>query len=285
MRTLLLTLFTFGMLFLNALSSFAESAPPKLALGIGLELSSGTFGTGSTSTYATAPVILDWFPTDRIDLELTVPFLYQRTSNIGHAVLGTSVQSPATSVAKSVDRGPMNGTGGGGGSGSGSMFGGDYGLGDITLISGYKLLSDSDTSPNLRPTLYVKFPTADENKGFGTGKFDFGAGVAVSKWLGNWQPFAEGRYVVQGASHDETGAENFVTADTGIAYSWSDHLTTSGFARYGSKFFDNMAAPLEARVKVVWRFSERAYTDVYALKGFSDGSPDYGGGASVFIEF
>jgi hypothetical protein len=52
---------------------------------------------------------------------------------------------------------------------------------------------------------------------------------------------------------------------------------------YGSKLFDNMEAPLEARVKIVWRFSDRAYTDIYALKGFSDGSPDFGGGASVFL--
>ena len=91
-------------------------------------------------------------------------------------------------------------------------------------------------TPILRPTLYVKFPTTDENKGFGTGKLDFGAGVALSKWLGNWQPFAEGRYIVQGASHDETGAVNFVTADTEVAYSWNDHLVTSGYVRYGSKF-------------------------------------------------
>ncbi len=283
MRTLLLTFFSFGILCLSAPSSFAELPPPKFAIGIGLELSSGDFGTGSASTYATVPVVLDWFPTDKIDVELTVPLIYQRTSTTGHAVLGTSVQSPVTTVAKSVERrGPMSVSSGGGG---GSMFGGDYGLGDITLTGGYILLSDSDTTPQLRPTLYAKFPTADENKGFGTGKFDFGAGVALSKWLGNWQPFAEGRYVVQGASHDETGAVNFVTVDTGIAYSWNDHLVTSGYVRYGSKFFDNMAAPLEARVKMVWRLSDRIYTDVYALKGFSDGSPDYGGGASVFFEF
>lgn len=279
MRSLLFLLFSFGFIAVNISPACAGSAPTLFSLGIGLEFSSGAFGTGSTSTYATVPVIFDWFPTDRIDLEITVPLLYQRTSNTGHAALGTTMQSTTTSVAKSVNRGSM------GGGGGGSMFGGDYGLGDITVTGGYTLLSDSDSSPNLRPTLYIKFPTADVSKGFGTGEIDFGAGIAVSKWLGNWQPFAEGRYVVQGASHDETGAENFVTADTGISYSWSDTVITSGFVRYGSKLFDSMAPPLETRAKLVWRFSERAYTDIYALKGLSDGSPDYGGGASVFYEF
>ncbi len=147
------------------------------------------------------------------------------------------------------------------------------------------LLTDCDTSLHLRPTVYLKFPTADASKGLGTGKFDFGAGVEVSKWLGNWQPFAEGRYIVQGASHDETGAENFITADAGVAYSWNDRLVTSAYARFGTALFSDMSAPLEARLKMVWRFGDRMYTDVFALKGLSDGSPDYGGGASVFFEF
>ena len=170
MRIPLLAGFTIVTLLLNACLSFAESPPPKYAVGLGLEIAVGSFGTGSTSTYATAPLIIDWFPTERLDLELIVPFLYQRTSNTGHAVLGTNVQSTAKSVAS----GSMMGAGGGGG----GMFGGDYGLGDITLTGGYSLLMDSDTSPRIRPTLYVKFPTAAESKGFGTGKFDFGAGVA-----------------------------------------------------------------------------------------------------------
>jgi hypothetical protein len=277
MRSLLFTFFAFGILFLSALTSFAESPPPTFALGIGLELSSGTFGTGSTSTYATVPVIIDWFPTPRLDLELTVPLLYQRTANTGHAALGTTgMQSSVTPVAKSA--GMMNGSGGGGG----SMLNGDYGLGDVTLTSGYTLLMDSDTSPQVRPTLYVKFPTASESKGLGTGTFDFGAGVAVSKWLGNWQPFVEGRYIVQGAS---TGANNFVTADAGIGYSWNERLMTSAYSRFGTSLFDGMSAPLEARLKTVWRFGERTYTDIYILKGFSDGSPDYGGGATIFVEF
>jgi hypothetical protein len=287
MRTLLLTVFAVSILLLSSLYSFAESTLPKYAIGLGLEVSSGTFGTGSTSTFATAPVIIDWFPTDRIYLELTVPFLYQNSKNTGHAVLGTNVQS----TAKSVARGPMsggsgNGSGGGmmGGTGGG-MFGGDYGLGDITLTSGYTLLVDSETSLNLRPTLYVKFPTADESKGLGTGEYDFGAGVAVSKWLGNWQPFTEARYILQAAPHDETGAKNFITADAGVAYSWSERFVTSAFTRFGSALFDGMSAPLEARAKMVWRFGERTYADVYALKGFSDGSPDYGGGTAVFVEF
>ncbi|MFA7405065.1 MAG: hypothetical protein WC007_13800 [Pelobacteraceae bacterium] len=291
MRILLFTVFMVVSIVMKAPSSFAESPPAKYALGLGLEIVGGTFGTGSTSTYVTAPLVIDWFPSERLDLELTVPLLYQRSTNIGHAVLGTNAQS----TAKSVARGYMNGSGSattasgagmsGAGGGGGGMSGGDFGLGDITLTSGYVLLQEGDVVPRVRPTVYLKFPTADESRGLGTGKFDFGGGVAVSKWLGNWQPFAEGRYIVQGGSYNETGALDFLTADAGIGYSWSENLATSAYARFGSRLFDGMSAPLEARLKVVWRFGERTYTEVYASKGFSDGSPDYGGGVSLFREF
>ena len=271
MRRMFIAFFTIATMLMTAMLSFAESSPTKYALGLGLDIASGTFGTESTSSYATVPVILDWFPSERVDLELTVPLIYQRTTNTGHAVLGTNTLG----TAKSVARGMM-----GGGSGGG-MLSGDYGLGDITLTAGYTLLVDGEISPHLRPTLYVKFPTADESKGLGTGAFDFGAGLVASKWFGNWQPFTAGRYVVQGAS----GAENFITADAGVAYSISDSLVTSLYGRFGSSQFDGMSAPFEARIKTSWRFTEQTYTDVYALKGFSDGSPDYGGGVSVFTEF
>lgn len=278
MHTLLVAILAFGICILNVPASFAESTAPTYAIGLGLDISNGKFGAASTSTFVTAPLIIDWFPGDRLDLELTVPLVYQRTTSTGHAVLGTGAQG----TAKSVSRGAMMGGGSGGG---GGMFTGDYGLGDITLTSGYALLLDSETSPRIRPTIYLKFPTASESKGLGTGQFDFGAGVAVSKWLGNWQPFTEGRYIVQGAANDGTGAKDFVTADAGMSYSWTERFVTSAYARFGTPLFAGLSAPLEARLKMVWRFTERTYADVYALKGFSDGSPDYGGGLSIFTEF
>lgn len=272
MQSLFFAIITFGIMILNAQPSYAETSSPKFAIGLGLEVSSGTFGTDSTSTYVAAPVIFDWFPTDRLDFELAVPLLYQKKSMVGsHSTLGTVMSSPAKSVAKNVERSSMAGSGG-------SMFGGDYGLGDITLTSGYALLQDSESSPYLRPHLYVKFPTAPESLE-GSGKFDYGVGMTVSKWLGNWQPFVGGRYVVHGADL------NYAIADTGLGYSWSERFITSAQASFSSTQFEGADAPLEARLKAAWRFNDRTYTEAYALKGFSDGSPDYGGGISVFMEF
>lgn len=270
-------------LHMTSLSALAGSEAPQYAVGIGFEASTGTFGTDSTSSYASVPFIVDWFPTERLDLELTLPLVYQRTKNTGLAATGGTVKS---TVRRIMGGGLYSYTGGSAALTTGGVADESVsGLGDITLTGGYALVQDSDATPYIRPTFYVKFPTADDAKGLGTGKFDVGPGLAVSKWLGNWQPFAEGRYIFQGASYDETGALNFLTADAGVGYSWGESLFTSVCGRSGSRLFDGMEAPLEARLKVVWRFGERTYTEAYALKGFSDGSPDYGGGVSVFKEF
>lgn len=282
MRILFLAVFMVVSLLSNVQPANAEPQPPQFAIGIGADVSRGSFGTDSTSSYASVPLIVDWFPSERLDLELIVPLIYQRTKNTGMAAIG--------GVTKSTARRSMGGqysyTGGSTAlAGGGTVGESEFGLGDITLTGGYALMQDSDTTPQFRPTLYVKFPTADDAKGLGTGKFDLGAGLSLSKWLGNWQPFAEGRYIIQGASQGDTEALNFLTTDAGVAYSWSDTFLTSVYARFGSRLFEGMSAPLEARLKTVWRFGERLYTEAYVLKGLSDGSPDYGGGFAVFREF
>jgi hypothetical protein len=281
MRSLLLLISAIIMHSIS-LPALAESETPQYAVGLGLDVSSGTFGTDSTSTYVYMPLIIDWFPTGRLDLELTVPLLYQRTQNTGVAAIGDA-------IAKSTARRTMNGQYVYTGvsptvAGGGTIGTSESGLGDITLTGGYALIQDSNTTPLLRPTFYVKFPTADETKGLGTGKLDIAPGLAVSKWLGKWQPFVESRYIFQGAS-EESGAQDYFTAETGIGYSWNERFYTSAYSRFGSVTFDGMDAPLDIRLKSVWRFGKRTYTEVYALKGLSDGSPDYGGGVSVFAEF
>ena len=92
-------------LVLLAQYSHAESPLPSYAIGIGLDVSRGPFGGDSTSTYMTAPVIMDWFPTTRLDFELTVPLIYQQS-----IIADTSVAASA----KSTLRGPMGGAGGAG---------------------------------------------------------------------------------------------------------------------------------------------------------------------------
>lgn len=255
------------------------ASEPQFSLGLGLDYARGDFGTDSTSTYATLPLLLDWYPNQRFSLELTVPFLYQSTSNTGYAATGSG-----SAAAQSTGQGGR-GMNQSGSSVAVTSWEDQSGLGDITLETSYNLLRDGSGLPDLGLICYLKFPTADEEKGLGTGKFDWGPGLHLAKWLGDWQPFAEGRYIFQGAARAETGARDYLLADAGLGYAWNENLYSAGFSRFGTVTFDGMAAPLELRLKTVWGFTEANSVELYVVKGLSDGSPEYGGGISFFAAF
>lgn len=259
------------------------ASEPQFSLGLGLDYARGDFGTDSTSTYATMPLIFDWYPNQRFSLELTVPFIYQSTSNTGYAATGSgSAAVQYTGGGRGMDSSRM------GQSGTGFTYTSSEeqsGLGDITLESSYILLQDASGLPDLALICYLKFPTADEDKGLGTGKFDWGPGLHLAKWLGTWQPFIEGRYILQGAARAETGARDYLLADAGLGYAWNENLYAAGFSRFGTVTFDGMAAPLDLRLKTVWAFTEANSVELYLVKGLSDGSPEYGGGISFFAAF
>ena len=267
-----------GIFLVGGVPPASAAAWPQFSLGLGAEYASGDFGTDSTSSYTTIPLVLNWYPSERINMELTVPFINQSTSNTGYAATGGGI--PAAQYS-----------GGGWGvnqSGKHVVVTGSEdqsGLGDITLETSYNLLLDGDGLPEFGLIGYLKFPTADADQGLGTGAFDWGAGLHLAKWLGDWQPFVEGRYVFQGASRAQNGARDYFLADAGLGYGWNEDLYFAGFSRVGTASFDGMEAPLEMRLKTAWGFREDTSVEFYLLKGLSGGSPDLGGGLSFFVSF
>lgn len=257
---------------------FAAPAP-QFALGLGVGYARGDFGTDATSTYSTFPLIFDWFAGERFNLELTVPFLDQKTSNTGYAASGAGAGVAAAKM----------GSGGRGVTRSAATVVGSSenqsGLGDITLTAAYGLLAEREDSPALALTGYLKFPTADEDKGLGTGSFDWGPGLLLAKWFGAWQPFGEGRYVFQGASREETGARDYLTVDAGLGHGWSEELYLALFVRTGTVNFDGMSAPLELRLKSILDLGGNNSAEFYLVKGLSDGSQEYGGGLTFYRSF
>jgi hypothetical protein len=254
---------------------FAASSIPRFFLGLGFDYARGDFDTDSTSTYLAVPLSLDWYPDERFSTELTVPFLYQSTGNTGYAAIGSGAM--AVSGGRGLPR-----------SGTGMTVTSDddqSGLGDITLISTYNVMLDRGTSPAVGLSCYFKFPTADEDKGLGTGSFDWGPGLLLSKWLGDWQPFVEGRYIFQGASRAETGARDYLIADAGLGYGWSDDLYLALFSRAGTSTFDGLPAPLEIRLKTAFNIGGNNSAELFLMRGVSDGSPDYGAGLTFYAGF
>src|SRR5437899_11701427 len=155
-----------ALVLLGAVPVLAQDEP-RISFSTTVDYSVGDYGTGKDTTLLYVPFTLGVRPFDRFWLSVTVPYLYQTGQNIvltggGVAVKGKKsngkLTSPTTSTTES-------------------------GLGDVLAKASLILVEEKDFIPEITPYFKVKFPTADKDRGLGTGEFDETLGVDVSKLL------------------------------------------------------------------------------------------------------
>lgn len=267
-------------ILLGAVAARAENSEHRLsqgvsfAAGIGAEVSHGDYGSNADATVVTLPVLLAVNPTETIDLTLELPVVFL-TSKSGSGVVVTQSggggrgrrPSSTTTTTSTV-----------------TTTATEAGLGDISLSVGWTVLADDEQTPKIRPTLYLKAPTGDKEHGLGTGTFEGGPGVSVSKWLGDIQLFAEGVYIFQDSTSDYQG-KNYISYSAGGGVQATDRLFVSLYAKGSSSRVDGGTAPVEGRVKLNFLQSRRMSWELYALAGFTDASPAVGGGMLLMYQF
>ena len=270
-----------------ALSTTPEK-PQTVSISLGAEFASGKYGTDSTTRSFYAPLIATWSPNERFDIGIEVPFVYQSSSNVTTSLYTTSQSSTTTAV---VSKGGPGGNSGailqqqaGYTSASGSSSSDVSGLGDIILRLGVIALFEGDIAPQLRPSLFVKFPTASTSDGLGTGEFDFGVGVDASKWYGDLHLIGEGFYTWQGRA-DGFGLKNYFSYTAGVGYQLTKKVEPMLLVKGATAPSSYSGALLEARPRVVWSLTDTTMLDLYGSLGIADSSPDYGGGLSVIYSF
>jgi hypothetical protein len=248
----------------------------SFAAGIGAEISHGDYGSNADATVVTLPVLLAVNPMASVDMtfELPMVFLASRSGSgvvvtpSGGGGRGRGANSVTTTSTSAVTSTTVT----------------EAGLGDISLSAGWSVLQDSDTTPKIRPTLYLKAPTGDKERGLGTGTFEAGPGFSVSKWLSDFQLFAEGAYIFQDSNSVYQG-KNYVSYSAGGGLQATDRLFVSLYAKGSSVRVDGGMAPVEGRLKLNFLQSRRVAWELYALAGFTDASPAAGGGLSVMYQF
>ncbi|MBT0663034.1 transporter [Geobacter pelophilus] len=250
----------------------------------GFEFSSGKYGTDTRTDTIFAPLTIFASPTDRLSLSLEIPFVYQSNGNVVSSIARGGMQGGRTTMLSAVGMSGMSGTGSGMSSSSGSMNQSESGLGDITLKVGYILLSEKDSMPQIRPMAFVKFPTADKNKSLGTGEFDEGFAVEITKWLGNWNPFVEAGYTVQGKS-TQLALKNYMAYNAGVGYQVADNFRPILLIKGTTPPADGASSLLEVRLKLKFQVTKQTGIDGYIAKGITTNSPDFGTGLSVFYDF
>jgi len=247
-------------LVLAILSAFAFFSGPAQAEDWKAILSAtyetGKYGTDTRVDTVYIPLTIRRYFDDVGALSLTVPYLSQTSTGevtfINGAVFRTRGAKSATVTTES-------------------------GLGDIIARGDIYALKES-SSNLLDITLVgkVKLPTADENKGLGTGKFDETIGVELARSIvPDWTGYFDLYYTFIGKPAG-LDLKNTTAFDIGAAYKWSPEMTISGFYAQSTPVVSGVDDLRDLLANVEWKLSNEASLLAGIDIGLSSSSPDIG---------
>lgn len=256
---------------LTALTLLAISAPAvaadQFSLGTGFDYSSGKYGNAASTDILYVPVTVK-YESDKLTLKLTVPYI--SVTGPGGVILGMGRVGPTVSPATGRNTATT------------TTKTTNAGLGDVTASAGYNVYAEGSLTLDLVGN--VKFGTADANKGLGTGQNDYSAQVDGYYALDKTTLFATAGYKVYGAPagvplksarYGTIGASQKLSGATsaGVMLDVAKSPSTIGADRR------------EATVYISQKLSPSLKVQANLLKGFSNSSPDYGGGVMITGNF
>lgn len=214
--------------------------------------SRGEYGTGSLiQIYELDSTLKRFF--ERGDISLTVPFISIKADSQVTIVRGFAQRVRTTRTGRETTSG----------------------IGDLSLNGSYYLLSEYNNEPlDLDLNGYVKFPTADEGKGLGTGEFDAGPGISFGKrFLEDWRAFADIYYIFIG---DPSGIDlkDQTSFDVGVSYDFTSELTGSFAYEQSTALVSGGQDPEAISLGLNYKFNETFRAFGGLAFGLSDASPD-----------
>jgi len=249
-------------------SALAEDVHWSLSTSI--NYSSGDYGTGQDTALLYIPFTLGVAPTDRLRLSLTIPYIEQDSQTVVVTSGGVAVRKGKERELATSPR---------------SVTRSESGVGDVLLKGQYVLLEEKAIIPEVSPYLKVKFPTADEDRGLGTGEFDETLGIDVSKSLfERLVAYLTLAYTFVGSPPGESFADSFGWS-VGAAYLLTNTLTVFSFLDGATAISPGQADPLEIRFGAEYRLTKAWKFTGSVGKGLSDGSPDFDLSAGVAFRF
>ena len=252
----------------------ALSAEGELSLGSGVNYTSGTYGDSASTHILTIPFTAR-YERDAWTLRASVPYL--RITGPGNVIPGFGPIRTVSAVGNSVGLPLLGGSTGSPASKTVS------GLGDATVAATYMFYAAEKTA-GLGLTGRLKFATGDETRALGTGSTDRGLQLEGFRRFERNTLFGVAGYTFFG---DSPLAEFHNVANFGLGAS---HRTDTDDV-FGVTFDARQAgspAPSSLReLSGFWTHSiDRNWRmQLYALKGFATGSPDWGAGLNAAYAF
>lgn len=242
--------------------------PQNWQLSSSLTYESGTYGTSTRSETIYVPFTLKRF-FDQGDLSLTVPFLELRTTGETTVVDGTPQR---IRPGRRTDLAP-----------TGTVTKG--GLGDMILKGRYYVVDEHGLLPTIALVAKIKFPTADESQGLGTGKFDEGFGVEVSRrFLERFIGYFDLSYTVIG-SPAGVDLKNQTAYDIGLGYQFTPQFLASVFYEERTALLSGQPNPRSFLFTGYFKVTQTFHLNAAVEVGLSDGAPDYGLTAGAGVRF
>ena len=219
----------------------------------GFDYSSGKYGGSSDTTVLDVPFALR-VQMDSIRLEASIPYL--------------SVRGPGTYAG-------------------GVVVGGSNavttrsGMGDVTLGAAWALTKDDTSFPGIELQGNVKVPTA--SSALGTGKYDYTLqtnlnhsisastmlfGTLGYQWLSDFRGF-----------HLKDG----LLANAGVNFRAGDKTNLGLSLSYRQPYYQTLSNQFSLSPYLLWDFTEGWRLSGYGLVGFTNASPNIGGGLRVIF--
>jgi len=253
-----------ALVLLAAVPAFAQDSP-RFSLSSSFNYSTGDYGTSEDTELIYVPFTFG-VKLDRFELRLTVPYIRQTSQLVTLTGGGVGVRKDKKAqAAQETDT--------------------ESGLGDVLLRGSYVLLQEQDVWPEVTPYVKIKFPTADEDRGLGTGKFDETFGVELSKtFLERFTAFLGVAYTIVG-SPAGSDFDNSFGWSVGAAYAVARPFSVFAFLDGATAISSAQEDPLELRVGAEWRITNVVKLTGAVTKGLSDGSADWGISAGLALRF
>jgi hypothetical protein len=235
--------------------------PAIIKLGTGFDYSSGDYGFTQSTEVFSVPVNLS-VDKDRWAFKATLPYI--------------TIKGPATVVAGS-------GGAAGGGAPPRPTSHTESGAGDVMLSATYHA-RPVPGELNIDLTGRVKFGTANEDKGLGTGLTDYYAQIDLYQNFGVITPFGNVGYRMLGSNTAFPLKDGFY-ASAGAAFRLSPKTVAGAAYDWRSRIIDRAENGTDAIAFISTNPNDRWNLLAYVLKGFNDASPDYGVGGAATYKF
>jgi hypothetical protein len=233
----------------------------RFSLETGMDYNTGKYG-GTQSTDILYVPVTGKYQGKEWTLKLTVPYL--------------QISGPANVIA-------INGAGLTGAAATNTRST-RSGLGDVVAAVTHNAYNGGSSGLVVNLTGKVKFGTASSANGLGTGKNDYSLQSDLYRVVGNLTTFGTLGYRVYGSPAAYT-LNNAFFGWLGVSYKFGQETNGGIMLSGGQKITATGSSRQEVILFVNHKFEKAWKTQGYVLKGFTNGVPNWGAGATLAYLF